>query len=493
MSEVQQVDWQHVIKGYIDSLGEQEKHNEYIDELLSIFIFQKLISDICGDDEKAVNKFLVNVKKTPTTAKNKDKFMSFYQSALDKGWIESLSDTIEKIRQKSNFFNIWISRTVEISKGILPATHCAKLTHSSSSGSSILDVSNNRRTDYISTSSLQVKIIDGTYPNATLSKQVKFLMLEHNGSYLFEEIQKGNRLVFSVFAENDEELNYWIKSYQAILNEKPKTDILLKQLYFPVTKKYHLLTVLQSSSLAQQLYEQYFDKEARKKQKKFIDARKSHKFIPDTQQSLIGVNKLLITQSQHQNATVLNGKRSGILRLFSTQPPIWTAQTKAPINQKSWFDRGIPYSAVQTDIDYLRDFLIRNKKLSLSTRNPQKRKWLIKWGQSLTDAVLYYAQQIQMLPAGWTKTDDIKLSLSQQYFLDPYRDDEAFQTARKSTNWQIDVSKDFARWLNSKLIGEDKQFTPQTEHTKLWTLLMNNALREFNTVHDEVKNTEVTA
>lgn len=493
MSEVQQLDWQHAIDGYIDSLGEHEKKSEYIDELISIFISKKLKSDLLGDDEKEINKFLGNVKKTPVTAKNKDKFMTFYQSALDKGWIQSISEKIDQISHKTNFGNIWISRSIEISEGILPATHCAKLTHSSSSGSSILDESNNRRTDYISTSSLQEKIIDGTYPNAFLSKQVKFLMLEHGDSYLFEEIQKGNSSVFAYFSDNDEELDYWIKSYQAILNEKPKTDILLKQLYFPVAKNYHLLTVLQSSSLAQEMYELCFDKEARKKQDKFTKAKKSHKFIPEVQQSLLGVSKLLVTQTQHQNATVFNGKRGGIQRLFNAQPPTWKTQIKPPINQKSWFYRGIPYSAVQTDIDYLRDFLIRNEKLSLSTRNPQKRKWLIKWGQSLTDAVLYNAQKIQMLPAGWTAADDIQLNLSQQYFLDPYRDDDVFQAARKSTNWQIDVSKDFARWLNSKLIGKDKQFTPQTEHTKLWTLLMNNALREFNTVHDEVKKTEVTA
>ncbi|WP_428615841.1 type I-F CRISPR-associated protein Csy1 [Pseudoalteromonas sp.] len=493
MSEMELLDWQSVIEGYVDSLDEQEKQVEYIDELLSRFISKKLLSDLSRGDEKSINKFLRNVKKTPTTAKNKDKFLSFYQSALNNGWIESISDTIEKISRKSNFWNIWISRSVEISEGVLPATHCAKLTHSSSSGSSILDESSNSRTDYISTASLQDKIIDGTYPNATLSKQVKFLMLEHEGSYLFEEIQKGNSSVFSNFAEDDEELDYWLESYQTVLNEKPKTDILLKQLYFPVANSYHLLTVLQSSTLSQCLHEHCFDKEARKKQEQFNKARKLKKFIPDVHQSLIGVSKLSITQSQHQNATVLNGKRGGIQRLFNTQPPTWTSQAHPPINQKSWFYRGIPHLAVKADIDYLRDFLLRNEKLSLSTRNPQKRKWLIKWGQSLTDTVLFCAQQIQSLPEGWTANEGIKLKLSQQYFLDPYRNDDVFQTARKSTNWQAEVSQDFANWLNSKLVGKNKLFTPQAEHTKLWSLLMSNALRELGPVSEIVKRTDKTA
>ena len=193
-------EWRKTIKEYIDGLNEHDKQSDYIDELLSTFISKKLLCDVSGDDEKAINKFLANINKTPVTAKNKDKIMCFYQEALDKGWMQPIPETIEKISRKSNFCNIWISRSIEISEGVLPATHCAKLTHSSSSGSSILDKSSNSRTDYISSSGLQEKIIDGTYPNATLSKQVKFLMLEHDGSYLFEEIQKGNSTIFTDFA-----------------------------------------------------------------------------------------------------------------------------------------------------------------------------------------------------------------------------------------------------------------------------------------------------
>nr|WP_237666057.1 MULTISPECIES: type I-F CRISPR-associated protein Csy1 [unclassified Vibrio] len=415
--------------------------------------------------------------------------MASYQVALERGWINSISDEIEKIKRKSNFYNIWIARSVEISEGVLPATHCAKLTHSSSSGSSILDTSSNSRTEYISTSSMQERTIDGTYLNAVFSKQVKFLMLKHNDSYLFEDIQKGNGSSLAYFAEDDEELSYWLESYQAILNKKLRADILQKQLYFPLAQNYHLLALLQPSSLIQKLYERCFDQEVRKKQDQFTKSRNASKFIPGVQQSFVGVSKLLITQSQHQNATVFNGKRGGIQRLFNTQPPTWVVQIKPPINQKSWFYNGIPNSVVKTDVDYLRDFLLRNERLSLSTRNPQKRKWLIKWGQSLTDTVLFYAQQIQLLPEGWSGVESIKLKLSQQYFLDPYRDDEAFQTARKTTDWQSEVSKDFAKWVNGKLIGKDKRFTPQPEHTKLWALLMSNALRDITIAP---KNTEKT-
>lgn len=493
MIEIQQLSWHHVIESYIANLAEHSKQSAYLNELLSRFLFKKLLAEVAGEDEKEIKKFLSQIQKIPVTAKNKDKFVASYQAALERGWMKSISGEIEKISRKSNYYNIWIARSVEISEGVLPATHCAKLTHSSSSGSSILDASSYSRDEYISTSSIQEKTIDGTYLNAVFSKQVKFLMLKLNGTYLFEEIQKGNKAALAYFAEDDEELNYWIKSYQAILNEKPKADVLQKQLYFPLDKNYHLLAVLQPSSLIQDLYERCFDKEARKKQEQFTKARNASKFIPDIQQSFVGVSKLLITQSQHQNATVLNGKRGGIQRLFNAQPPTWVIQTKPPTNQKSWFYRGIPNSAVKTDIDYLRDFLLRNEQLSLSTRNPQKRKWLIKWGQSLTDTVLFFAQKIQLLPAGWSEMDGIQLKLSQQYFLDPCRDDEAFQAARKKTDWQTDVCKDFAKWLNGKLIGKDKRFTPQAEHTKLWALLMSNALRELTEVPEKHKNKEETA
>ncbi|MFW8602442.1 type I-F CRISPR-associated protein Csy1, partial [Desulfobacterota bacterium M19] len=178
------------------------------------------------------------------------------------------------------------------------------------------------------------------------------------------------------------------------------------------------------------------------------------------------------------NASQLNGKRGGKLALFCSQPPIWEGQLKPPINQSSFLYAGLNYHKVKEPIDFLRDFLIRFEKINLSTKDPKKKKWIDGWVNNIIDEIFLYAACIQNLPPGWSNYRNIKLKLEHRYFLDPHRDDEDFQKLRQSTDWQTVVCSDFANWLNGRLKGKDKKFTPQREHTQMWKKLMEKELRE---------------
>ena len=477
--------WPEVIRHYIDGLQEHGNQQLYIDELVAMFLFKHLaLVTVSQEDQREFKRLIQPINKKPPTSKNRPLFEQTYQQLLEKEWISDFSLQLQRINNKTDFYNIWLCRSVELSGGVMPATHAAKLSHSKSSGSSILDRSNNKKGAFLTTSSLTNEIIDGTYENAGLSKQVKFLLLQHNNTYLFDAINDTNKAGLDHFAESPEELETWLKKYHDVLAQIPKADTLLKQVYFPIeSQKYHLLSVLKSSSLAQKLYDSHFSKNARNDKKPIEKARKNNKYAEGTTFWIPGVNKLMTTQRHPQNATTLNGKRGGAIRLLSCQPPVWKSELKPPIYHSSLF-RGIHARGVKDDIEYLRNFLLRNERLDLSIRDPQKRQWLTKWGQHIIDTVLFYAQQVQKLPAGWSNVPGIKLKQAHQYFLDPYREDEAFQAARKGSDWQQVISQDFAIWLNSRLVGKDKQFTPQPAHRKLWALLMADALRELTPVLD---------
>jgi CRISPR-associated protein Csy1 len=474
--------WSDIIKNYVNTLEEGDKKLSYVNELVSIFLSKKLISAKATSDAEQADftKLQNKILKTKVTAANRPKFESYYCILRDRGQIEDFSKDIEFISNKNNFVNIWICRSVELSEGVVPGTHIAKLSHSSSAGSSILDRNDIKDNRYLTTSSLAKEIIDGTYPDARLSKQVKFLLLENKGSKLFDEILKGNYSVFSGLENSSDELDSWGGKYTAYLTRPPKTDFLLKQLYFPVENNYHLLSLLPSSSLAQKFYGNHFAKDVRKTKEKTNKARLSEIYAKDLSIRLPSVARLLVTQSQPQNVSVLNGSRGGAIRLLSSQPPTWKSQIKPPINSKSWFDRGVPFSAIKEDIEYLRSFFLRFEQLNLSTKDPKKWIWLTTWGCRILSNVLFYAESIQNLPSGWSCALDVKLKLEQQYFLDPYRTDEVFSKAKEVSDWQNVVAIDFARWLNRKIQGNEKKFTPLAEHTKLWKELMLRQLREQN-------------
>ena len=474
--------WSDIIKDYINTLEENDKKSSYVDQLISIFLSKQLLTAKTENNEEQSELYqLINkITKTTATAKNRSKFEDFYQILRNRKQIEDFSKDIKFIRNKNNFFNIWICRSIELSEGVIPGTHIAKLSHPSSAGSSILDRSNIKDNRHLTTSALAKEIVDGTYPDAKFSKQAKFLLLEHKGCRLFDEILKGNYSVFSGLEDSSEELHSWGRKYTAYLTQQPKTDFLLKQLYFPVKNNYHLLSLLPSSSLIQKIYDSQFSKDVRKDNKKTNQARQSEKYLTDLSLRLPNVTRLLVTQSQPQNVSVLNGKRGGAIRLLSSHPPTWQSQLKPPTNRKSWFDRGVPLNVIKEDIKYLRSFLLRFEQLNLSTKDPKKRSWLIKWANNIISNVLFHAEAIQNLSAGWSNTSTIKLKLEQQYFLDPYRADVAFQNTKESSDWQNIVATDFAQWLNRKIQRQDKKFTPQAEHTKLWKELMLVQLREHN-------------
>jgi CRISPR-associated protein Csy1 len=385
-------------------------------------------------------------------------------------------------------YSVWLDDNCQNAEYISVATHVSKLTHSSNKASCFFDQIQERSTGYLTTSSIPNPVVDGAYDNALYSPIVSLLLVECGGRFFYEDIISGRFDGIEGFATDPIQLETWKTQLQKSIDKPEKTtDSLSKQIYFPVKSSplkiddWHLLSVLVSSSLAQEIFSKTgakdFNDKNRELKRKF---RSNSLYNPEKIVDFPNKATLMVTQSSHQNTSILNGKRSGRLFLLSSNPPTWQNQLKPPISRKSWFERGVPLNAIKEDVDYLRSFFLRFEQLNLSTKDPKKWAWLIAWGNRILSTVLFYAESIQNLPSGWSNAVDVKLKPEQQYFLDPYRTDEAFNKAKEASDWQNVVAIDFAHWLNRRIQGNDKKFTPLVEHTKLWKVLMLRQLREQN-------------
>ncbi len=377
----------------------------------------------------------------------------------------------------------WITKASKDATSVSFATHVAKLTHSKIDTPSIYDSIISIRVDAITTVSLTEKTIDGAVAGNQFAPVFQFLELELNGGKLAAEFVNDSSQALQFFSKNSEELALWNADFKNVLaGESPSTHALAKQVYFPIVlnKKneydsYHLLCHMKSSSLAHAIYNKVFDES----QKAPKELRSKDKYSEYPVFSFVANARLSVTASNHSNASQLNGKRGGKLHLFSTQPPSWQSQLKPPQYKKSLFD-AFSHPGIKLEVDYLREYLLRFERIDLSVKNPQRRKWIEKWVANIIDELLNYAATIQTLASGWSNVEDCKLKPEHQYFLDPYCDDEAFQNLRKGSDWQSVVCSDFSRWLNRRLVGKDKKFTPQAEHTRLWASLLEQPLREYN-------------
>lgn len=398
--------------------------------------------------------------------------------------LDAYNNTLNEIEQKFESHS-WIERAAKDASSVTFATHVFKLTHSKIDSLSLPDMIDSQKYEYLTTSMIKGKEIDGAVAGNQFAPVYQFLELQFNGRKLASELIIESSNALESFANDNEELQMWNKKFKdALASNKPSTHSLAKQVYFPVpatevsdsNNPYHLLANVNSSSLSHAIYLKMSDKQ----QSQILSLQKKGKYSETAREVYPDKAILMVTQSNHGNASQLNGKRGGRLNLLSTQPPIWQSQLKPPMHNNSFF-YAIPYNhIIRENMDYLRDFLLRFERIELSFKDPKKIQWIERWVEQIIDEVFAYVASIQNLPSGWSNEPGTRLKNEHCLFIDPYRKDEAFVALRISNEWQSAVCGDFANWLNYKLKGKEKSFTPQSEHTRLWRELMTQLLREFD-------------
>lgn len=377
----------------------------------------------------------------------------------------------EKVAQEKFQRNTWINdaaqKASEVSIGM---THIAKLTHSSTKASNIdatiLD-KNSSTSLVITVNCLKEIKKDFSYSTAAYAQIAEFLHL------IGKEICINSTLL-KPYAQDEEQVKVWQGQFSSAFNEKNKSShILAKQIYFPLLPEsnYHLLTPLSSSSLAQVIYERIW--EARRSVNK---ARTEKTFSSEVARSFHKTAVLKATQTNHQNVSNLNGKRSGQLILLPAIPPQWQTQIKPPIHFKTIFNKQLAGQAKEP-LTELKNLLLAIKANQLSV-NLQRKQLIRSHLIEIADTVFDYAAQIQGLKqhTGWS--EESQLPAHQQYWLDPLRRDEEFQTAKAMLDWPSDVVVDFSKWINRHI--QHKQLTLGAAHEKQWQKLFAPLLHEFN-------------
>ena len=487
--------WNDVMSNFFRRKYESEEEEYLKEELKAVGEIYKKLNYF---DNDAI-KFLFDTRKNKKS--KKQSALSFQRKrAIQLLRLSNLPEGLDIDRKKENYmkkvdalrakFNPckWLSENFKNAGNVSFATHVVKLTHSKIDAPSLTDCIDEQNSSYLTTSALTTKTIDGAVVGNQFAPISQFLELELDGVKLVDQLSKDDR-IFEFFLPLEEKdkiteelLKTWTQGFRKALDSGfPASHSLAKQVYFPVNdninnvgRSYHLLCNVISSSLAQSIHENVFDEN----QKNVKKAKGKERFSSEKLSRFVSRSTLGVTASNHSNASQLNAKRGGKLHLFSTQPPTWQTQLKPPIYRKSLFD-DFSNSSINTELDYLRDFLLRFKKLDLSIKDPKRMRHLERWMNTIIDEFLFYVGSIQNLPSGWSDRQDIKLKKEHQYLLDPYRKDETFQSARHGSDWQTAIRADFAMWLNRRLRGKNKQFTPQKKHTHLWKKLLETPLREF--------------
>ncbi len=386
-------------------------------------------------------------------------------------------------------------------KRIIKATHVLRFTHNSASPEGLMLGKKDDNHSFITTDAIKSRLAyDLAHNNGKLITISRFLSLCLEEDMIFDCIIKEEFDFLDAFSRGAEQRKKWISGISKLIEKREiKTADKAKQVFFPISRQlhnYHLLTPLFASSIAEKIYQKQIDIKFGAGKEVLKNAKSDNELIFYSTNEIENFPSLALQSfggAQPQNVSRANKDRGGISYLFSAQPPIWQSQLKPPIYQESFFYAVPTNRALQEPITYLRDFLLRFDQIGLSIKDPKKMKWVEKWVEQIIDEIFAYSASIQNLMHGWSESNDMKLKKEHQYFLDPFRMDSAFQTARRADLWQPIICEDFAKWLNHKLEGKDRLFTPQSEHKILWMQLMKDPLREFNDLIDMEEQNKVGA
>lgn len=210
-----------------------------------------------------------------------------------------------------------------------------------------------------------------------------------------------------------------------------RSDARLKQVYFPIPDRdgeYHLLSIVPPSILMLELTNRIrMEFQIQRKCQ-----NKKSEYYGGVYQTSPDLTVVCFGGANVQNVSVRNSSLG--MQVLSSLPPCLTGR-KIKMPKRNFFFDSLYWRRFSDMLSYL-DTLFRDQRHNFEIRG--RREDII---LDFVDAVLYEANRLQNLPAGWSK--DTELSDEQAVWLDV-----AYGSQRQvDTDWIWPVCLDFARWL----------------------------------------------
>ncbi len=379
----------------------------------------------------------------------------------------------------------WLNQMTPKAVDISFATHVAKLTHSSSKGSSVFDITTDKNNFYLTTNTLAEPIIDTASSNAASLPIADILKLTVDGVSVLDCLKNDDKGIFQKITDSEEHLVTWCNNLkQAYDSTQKQSYFLSKQIYFPIQdKQYHLLLPLTSSSLVHAIHlehKKYWDDS----QVLARDKKYAKKYSTVETKTYPNKAHIYVTGSNHSNASALNGQRGGRVALLSAQPPQWSSQSISYQNRKSVFDKHLSYQ-LNEEITELRKYLLLIQSKQLSMSEPKRNAAIANKLQAICDSFFDEMQTISnnQNQRGWTI--ESTLPVEEQLLLEPWRMDEQAKGLKLNTDWHKVLSEKYGYWLN-KQIKQKCELSLNTIHEALWADVFANELREYIAIQEVI-------
>lgn len=238
------------------------------------------------------------------------------------------------------------------------------------------------------------------------------------------------------------------KKVQEMLEDSQKepeaTDTHLRQVYFPIAEgKYHLLSVMPSSSLALEMYRRI---RAINGHKIGCYNKKSETYGQPCEE-ITELTKISFGGTKPLNISALNSRCGGKTYLLSSLPPSLPAR-KIRLPKSDFFRESIWYKQQSSTLYRLHAYMKQDRNTM------EIRQAIHDLMDEIISAVLLTAYQIRAGEIGWSEKEAYsQLPTAQKIWLD-----DVCMEERLETSWTGEIAAAFARWVvfsYEKLLGEE--------------------------------------
>lgn len=425
-----------------------------------------------------------NVEETLTKSETlKSVVQDFLEERLQAKVDKLKDDEIEKREKLIDGYRIenWVADAARRVSQIQQVTHGIKFSHPDARGSNQNAPGNPDAGEMmVGTHTVKESCPADVVGNAAALDVYKFLRLEADGKTVLARAVEGDEELQSLFSDDAQSAQSWMSSFAGILEGRGEaaSHKLAKQLYWPLdNEEYHLLAPLFPTALTQVIWNRIRNDRFSDETKAAREARRSGLPYPHGYQEYPDLVVQQFGGTKPQNISQLNSERHGENYLLPSCPPQWqSAKVRPPLKVTTvfgrWLERRKPVSEL---IHILHDFLASVKEVN-NVHIRRKRAELIGY---ICDEVIHFAAELRDLPGGWSSDQNCRLNMSEQFWLDPERaeGDESFAAQRKKAEWQEEICRRFANWLNARLSGADNVLPMGEAEAREWRYVLDEEMK----------------
>lgn len=391
------------------------------------------------------------------------------KASMDEDEVLELKLECEKVFSMQEWLPSASSRAGQISIASHPCTFSHPSSRKNKNGyvSSIISNAQKRDDGYLRSGNVEVE--NDALGNAAALDVYKFLMLKmDDGTALLEHIQKDSDIAKSLLSIKGHTYEALKNGFLAMVESSAEsvTSLRIKQVYFPLSEGYHLLSTLSNSGIMYHLRKKMDSMRFGDDIKALREKRKKSEFSEDGFVEIYNLTTLGYGGTKPQNISVLNNANGGKVHLLHSMPP-------------SFQKRDVYFPKSNFFGDSLRDWELKSNFLALdSLFKPTNSRNTIdirnkrdEWYEEIVHKVIERMWEVRDVASQQYYPKNSKLKAHQKIWLLEEEERE------KSDEWLDKLFKEIVAWYIrsfEKFVGKEQIKYGKAEKQNFFDVLEKN-------------------